>query len=181
MVYLLHSVCIRRFNVELDKNHLRTELAKHGVKRIRTQGLLKSESEESETDSEDNFCMVSKGGCMPMDFNNIGLKIKDKEGLNTYKFRINIQETKFDSEVTSGINQENLIIYESDKKERVLFVIHMCKGFNGSNDGFYICSDKECIDIDNHAFNDYPKISTDDGHILYKLKISNHNFPSKKA
>ena len=154
---VLQSTCKHKYGIELDVANLKTQLKKCGFKRIRRP-------------SKNGDSRISS--FLPKDFDNIYLpKVKDTKNDNQYRFRINIQETNFDNEFKREIDQDKHIIYETDRKNRVLVVIHMCKS---DNHEFYICVDKHAID--NHAFSDNPKITKCTKHCLYKIIIKDHNF-----
>ena len=152
-MFAIQSACLQNFDVELDIESLGDQLKDIGLKQIR-----------NDPNDDEDSSKISKFN--PLDFDNTPLiKIEDTRR-NFHTFKIRVQETSFDIELQKEMGHSTHIIYEHAAKDRVLYVIHMCKNYG---DEFCICADKYALD--KHAFNDYPIVTKDDDHTLYKITV----------
>jgi len=148
-VLAIQSACREKFNVELKMDHLKKQLKKVRLNKLKDAAEFH-----------------------PLHFDNIPLKaIEDVSGDNFYTFRIRVEETNFEEELKREKDHDIYIIHEKEKKHRVLLVIHFCKD---ENNELCICADKRAMD--KHAYNDYPRIKKNAKHCLYKIIVS--DFPN---
>jgi len=162
IVFAIQSACLQTFGIELNIEHLGNDLKDIGVKKIRRTAPYCSQ----------NNAKVSE--LLPPHFDNIFLCDIEDTLRNYYSFRLRVKETSFDNELKCEIDHDAHILYEKEIKNRVLLVIHLCKNQNGD---FCICADKHALE--NHAFNDYPRVKKDDNHILYRVTLV--DFPTRSC
>ena len=156
----IHSICKKKGR-DINVNHLRKQLE------IETFTKLRSELQHSPS----RICNFE-----PSHFDNIVLEELKDSNHDYISFRVKVKRTTFEDELMA--EHEKHVLYERERKRRVLYVLQMCRTHgddSGSRDDFFICVDKVALDNESFHLYDNYKIEKRADHVLYKVSLA--NFP----